>query len=480
MKNERVLAGYEPAALFAHFENISAIPRGSGNEAGVAAYLCDFAEKHGLEYHTDALHNVLIKKSATAGYESHPPVVLQGHTDMVCEKNEDVEHDFLRDGLRLRVDDGWLSAEGTTLGGDDGAAVAIMLALLEDDAIPHPALECVFTTQEETGMDGALGFDWSLVRGRTLINLDSEALDVATVSCAGGATGKIRFDSEPQPCGGKALRIFVTGLAGGHSGADIHLGRANSIITLCRILSETSEKTPIRIASLNGGSKSNAIPRECAAVIAVGDAETAEKAALEAADRIAAELTAADAEFRVEIGPAEADSAFSEADTKRLLAFTALTPNGVQTRSPAAPELVESSCSLGVVRTEGGSVTFTVMPRSSVDSRLDYLIMKINMLAETLGADCAFVDRHPGWAYAAESPIRDAYLETYKEYFGTEARAEAIHAGLECGIISQKLGGIDAVSVGPEMHDIHTPSERMNLQSFADAYALTVRVLGKF
>ncbi len=479
MKN-RVLAGYEPAALFEHFENISAIPRGSGNEAGIAAYLCDFAKNHGLESHTDALHNVLIKKPATPGREARPPVVLQGHTDMVCEKNAGVEHDFLRDGLRLRVDDGWLSAEGTTLGGDDGAAVAIMLALLEDDSFPHPALECVFTTQEETGMDGALGFDWSLVRGRTLINLDSEALDVATVSCAGGATGEIRFSCAPQPYGGQALRVFVSGLAGGHSGTDIRHGRANSVITLCRMLSEAAQKTPLRICSLNGGCKSNAIPRECEAVIAVEDPAAAETALRESADRISKELTAADAAFRAEISPATAETAFSASDTRRLLAFAALVPNGVQSRSPAAPELVESSSSLGVVRTQGDAVTFTVMPRSSVDSRLDSIIMKINILAQTLGADCAFRERHPGWAYAANSPIRERYLETYREYFGTEARAEAIHAGLECGVISQKLGGIDAVSIGPEMRDIHTPDERMNLRSFADAYALTARMLGKF
>ena len=478
-EKQRVLAGYEPTALFEHFENISAIPRGSGNEAGIAAYLCAFARERGLEYRTDTLHNVLIQKPASPGFETRPPVILQGHTDMVCEKNADVEHDFLRDGLKLRVEDGWLSAEGTTLGGDDGAAVAIMLAVLEDEAAAHPALECVFTTQEETGMDGANGFDWSLVRGRTLINLDSETPGVATVSCAGGATGCVRFRAQPQPCADRALRVSVSGLAGGHSGADIHLGRANAVLTLCRILSETADRAPLRLVSLDGGSKANAIPRECAAVIAVEDAPAAEARIKEAARRMKKELSAADAGFCVRTEPVPAEQALSDGDTRRILSFASLVPNGVQTRTPDAPELVESSSSLGIVRTEDGETVFTVMPRSSADSRLDLLIRKIELLAGLLGARAEFFDRHPGWAFAPESRVRKVYLETYREQTGTEARVEAIHAGLECGVIGQKLGGLDAVSIGPDLRDIHTPDERMELRSFADTYALVKRMLEK-
>ena len=477
MGQKRVLPGYEPAALFEYFEDISAIPRGSGNEAGIAAYLCAFAEKTGLEYHTDALHNVLIRKPASPGFEAHPPVILQGHTDMVCEKNADVAHDFLRDGLRLRVDGGWLSAEGTTLGGDDGAAVAMMLAILGDEKAEHPALECVFTVQEETGMDGAVGFDWSLVRGRTMINLDSETPGVATVSCAGGATGSIRFSAEAQPVGGRALRVSVTGLAGGHSGADIHLGRANAILTLCRILSETAEKTPLRLGSLNGGNKSNAIPRECDAVIAVEDAAEARAQIAAAAERVRNELCAADAGFSVKTEEAPAEEALSAEDTRRILAFASLVPNGVQSRTPDVPELVESSSSLGIVRTEAGETVFTVMPRSSAESRLDLIIRKISLLAGLLGAQADFVDRYPGWEYAPASRVRDVYLAAYRETTGTEARVEAIHAGLECGVIGQKLGGMDAVSIGPDLRDIHTPDERMQLDSFAETFALVKRML---
>ena len=477
---ECVLFGYEPQKLYEHFENISAIPRGSGNEKGIADYLCAFAETRGLAYNRDALHNVLIKKAGTTGYETHAPVILQGHTDMVCEKNEDTAHDFLRDGLKLVVRDGWLYADGTTLGADDGAAVAIMLALLEDDTAEYPPLECMFTVQEETGMDGAYGFDYTKLAGRTLINLDSEALDVATVSCAGGVVSDLTFTLKKQPVAGTQLKLSLTGLAGGHSGVDIHKGRANAVRLMGTLLARLAAQTPLRLSAIHGRNKSNAIPRECSAWIVTDDAQTAAAQLADIADGLKAGLCAEDSGFQISVDAAQTvPTAFSSEDTLRLLRCINDVPNGVLSYTPAAPELVEASSNLGIVRTDGETVTLTLMPRSSSEIKLDAIIGQIDALAGELGAQVAHHDRHPGWEYAPESRIRAVYTAAYEALFDATPKTEAIHAGLECGIIGEKLGGIDAVSIGPDMREIHTPNEHLNLKSFADAYALVKAMLAR-
>ncbi|MGI6264742.1 MAG: aminoacyl-histidine dipeptidase [Acutalibacteraceae bacterium] len=471
-----VLDGYEPRRLYQFFEEISAIPRGSGNEAGIAGYLCAFAEKNGLECYRDGLNNVLIKKPAGAGYETHPPVILQGHTDMVCEQNAGTGHDFEREGLRLRVEDGWLSAEGTTLGADDGVAVAIMLALLEDDTLAHPPLECLFTVQEETGMDGAIRFDYDRLAGRTMINLDSESLDVATVSCAGGVTGEMTLSAPRTRTDGTGLVLTLTGLAGGHSGADIHRGRGNAVRLMGRLLTGAGEKTPLRLAAIDGGNKANAIPRECTAAVITGEPDAFRQAVQTLADAIRRECRPEDAGFALAVTPGEETNAFSPADTRRILGAVGLAPNGVTATLPTGG--VETSCSLGIVRTAGDTVTLTFMPRSSRESRLDEMQSRLELLAGCLGGAVTFHDRHPGWAYADESRIREIYRRAYRRRFGKDPKIEAIHAGLECGIFSQRLPGLDAVSFGPEAVAIHTPDERLNLRSFADAYALTRDMLG--
>ena len=470
-----IIHGYEPERLFAHFEEISAIPRGSGNEAGIADHLVRFAQAHGLAHARDALNNVFIRKEATPGFEGRPAVLLQGHTDMVCEQNAGTEHDFLHEGLDLEVENGWLRAKGTTLGADDGAAVAIMLTLLESDSTPHPALECLFTTHEETGMDGALGFDYSQITSRTLINLDSEAMGVATVSCAGGVTSTVTLPCQTSPCPGRALRLSVTGLAGGHSGADIHLGRANAIRFLAQLLTDAGIDD-LRIVSIEGGSKTNAIPRECEAVIRT-DAPDAEERLRAQFARMKAALVPADAGCSLSIEACDAERAYAPDDAGRILKCLTQMPCGVLSFTPDAPELVESSANEGILKSDETGVSLTLMPRANVDAKLDAIIAQIDALASSLGGRVAHSERHPGWAYAPQSPVRDAYLACYRKLFGKEARAEAIHAGLECGIMSQRLPGLDAVSIGPDMVGIHTPDERLDLQSFADCCRLVEEML---
>lgn len=479
--NERVLKGFEPEPLFAFFEDICAIPHGSSNEEKIADYICDFAKQRGLEYYRDSIHNVLIKKEGSAGFENAPPVLLQGHTDMVCEKNSDTIHDFEAEGLKLKVDSGWLYAEGTTLGADDGTAVAAMLAVLDDKNAVHPPLECLFTVQEETGMTGAFEFDYSKIKAKTMINLDSESLDVATVSCAGGVKTQIKYVCDMYKLQNKPLKVSIKGLAGGHSGADIALERGNANKLMGRLLASLYNETPINLVSVCGGNKANAIPRECEAVISVLDYEETKEKLLDMAKTIQNELPSEDSEFKIRIEKAKncGENMFSYKDTSRILSAICLLPDGVITKSRDIAGLVESSSNLGVITTQGNAVELTAMPRSSVESRLDDIMLKMELLAKNTGAEIFHHDRYPGWRYAKQSRIRDIYKSTFKELCGHEAKTAAEHAGLECGIIGNKLGGVDAVSIGPCILEIHTPNERLDLKSFADFYELLLAMLRK-
>ena len=329
------ITGYQPERLFHFFEDISAIPRGSSNEKAVSDYLVAFAKERGLWYHQDALHNVIIKKPASAGAEDKPAVMLQGHLDMVCEKLAGVDHDFEKDGIDLIVKDGVLTANGTTLGGDNGAAVALMLAVLDDDALAHPALECVFTTQEETGLTGAAGLDKSLISARTMINLDSEEEGIATVSCAGGMRFTMTRPITRHTASGKLLTIDVSGLLGGHSGTDINKERQNGIILLARLVNRVLHETGAQLASFAGGSKDNAIPREVCAVLVCSDAdiEKAQSIAEAMAADFAAELVPFEPDFKCTISAQDgAAEVLSEADAKAFISAICLAPNGVRLR----------------------------------------------------------------------------------------------------------------------------------------------------
>lgn len=476
------ITGYQPERLFHFFEDISAIPRGSSNEKAVSDYLVAFAKERGLWYHQDALHNVIIKKPASAGAEDKPAVMLQGHLDMVCEKLAGVDHDFEKDGIDLIVKDGVLTANGTTLGGDNGAAVALMLAVLDDDALAHPALECVFTTQEETGLTGAAGLDKSLISARTMINLDSEEEGIATVSCAGGMRFTMTRPIARHTASGKLLTIDVSGLLGGHSGTDINKERQNGIILLARLINRVLHETGAQLASFAGGSKDNAIPREVCAVLVCSDAdiEKAQSIAAAMAADFAAELVPFEPDFKCTISAQDgAAEVLSEADAKAFISAICLAPNGVRRRNLKQDGFVVTSLNLGVARMDDTTASLVFAPRSSVASLQNYTTDCLYLLAETFGFDCDIAGAYPGWSFAEESPIRDTFIASYRELFDADLKIEAIHAGLECGLFSDALPGLDAIAVGPTIRGCHTPDEYLPLDSFERFYSLLTDVLSR-
>ncbi len=464
---EPIIRGYRHESFFRYFEEISRIPRGSGNEAGIAAYLAGFAESRGLYFLTDAWNNVFIRKGATPGYEKVEPILLQGHTDMVCEKNADSDHDFEKDPLDLYVENGLLRARGTTLGGDDGVAVALMLSLLDDETLPHPVLECLFTSGEETGLYGARHFDCSVVTARRMLNLDTEEDGEAIASCAGSVDLVFGLEGDLEAAGEHTLDLFVTGLAGGHSGADIHTGRANAIRLMGRILARLYEDCPFRLVSLRGGNKRNAIPRECGASLVVLDRERARALAAEEADRIAAELWPDDKGFRLSLRRGRmAESCFSYRDTSRILNCMLLPAGGVVSLSPANPAFVRTSANMGVISAEKGIFSVSLMARSSCDSEMDALLLSYRRLAKALGLSYTEEERAGGWDLNPDSKLAADYLRIYRKLFPDSApKVSAIHAGLECGIFVAALPGCDALSVGPTIYEIHSPNEALDLSS---------------
>jgi dipeptidase D len=461
-----VVNGRKPESVFRYFEEISAIPRGSFNESGIADYLCAFAKDRGLVYHRDEANNVLIKSPASHGMEGRPALLLQGHTDMVCEKNADVEHDFLRDPLKLYVEGNQLRAKGTTLGADNGIAVAMMLALLDGELADHPALECLFTTAEEVGLNGAHAFDYSLLDSRRMLNLDSEALGVVTAGCAGGLRSDLTLEFMPRAFAGECVHLQIKGLMGGHSGENINCGRANANKLMGRLLALLSEKTETYIVSLSGGSKDNAIPRECEALIAVSNADEAMELLTDAAEALAEEMGRDDRGFTVICESAEPSVEMMNAeDSRRVIALLNVAQNGVIEMSRQVAGLVEYSRNLGVIRFEDGKITFVFSTRSSIEERLDASIRELNLLAALTGCKTRHHSRYPGWSYANVSDIRDRYLATYKTVTGREATVNVIHAGLECGVIRSHVPDMDMISIGPDMKDIHSPNEALDLDS---------------
>ena len=468
----------EPCAVFRFFEELCAIPHPSYHEERVADYLVDFAKVRALEYVRDDLNNVLIRKPATEGMEGCAPLLLQGHTDMVCEKNGDVEHDFMRDPLKLFLDGDLLGAHGTTLGGDDGIAVAIMLAILDGAMERHPALECLFTVSEEVGLNGALGFDYTQIRARRMLNLDSEAIGVITAGCAGGLRSDLTLSPARVPFCGTALRVSVKGLMGGHSGCDIHTGRANANRLMGRLLAPLGNA--ISLVSLCGGSKDNAIPRECEAVIAATDAASVTASILRVAEEIRGELVREDLGFAVSSEVIQApDTMLTREDSARAIALLVCTENGVLAMNKDERALVEWSRNLGVIRTDGetGELKFVFSSRSATESLLDASIATLDAMAAITGCKTHHHSRYPGWSYAPASELRRLYSEAYRSVTGKDARVEVIHAGLECGIIYSNLPDMDIISIGPDLYDIHSPKERLSLPSVNLLWNTLVRLM---
>ena len=477
------ITGYKPEKLFHFFEDISAIPRGSANEKAISDYLVAFAEERNLWYHRDALFNVIIKKPASAGAKEKPAVMLQGHTDMVCEKLAGVAHDFTTDPLDLIIKDGVLSANGTTLGGDNGAAIACMLAILDDVTLTHPALECVFTTQEEIGLNGAEALDKSLLSARTMINLDSEDEGVATVSCAGGLRFGLTRPITRSKKEGMLLHLEATGLLGGHSGTDINKEHQNANLLMARMINHLFHNTDALLVDFNGGTKDNAIPRETSATLFYSDevaAKNAENLALALSADFSSEICPYEPAFQflvsTENGTADVISA---EDGKAFITAMCLAPNGVQFRNMNLDGFTVTSLNLGIAATDETSASLVFAPRSSVATLMSALKEKLCLLAETFGFEVSMHGEYPGWSFAEVSPIRDVFVQSYKELFHDDLKIEAIHAGLECGLFSDAIPGLDAIAVGPTIRGCHTPDEHLPLDSFERFYELLTDVLKK-
>lgn len=479
---EYKITGFEPAALFRNFEEFSAVPRGSFHNEKVSDFLVTFARDRGLEVYRDEALNVIIKKPGQNGGEGKPPVILQGHMDMVCEKVHGCDHDFETQGIDMYVtDDGWLTANGTTLGGDDGIADATMMTLLDDDTLTYPPLECVFTTDEEVGLLGANVLDYSKLDGRLMLNLDSEDEGVATVSCAGGMDYSMTRALTCEKQSGETVTIDVKGLLGGHSGTDIDLGHANADKLIARAVLAVLEDNDARLVSFVGGTKGNAIPREAEAVLWF---PTADKAAA-AEDKLKALGEAFTHEIRrlepgidVTVSRAAAEvSVMSREDTEAVISAIVLAPNGVQTRDPLMDNFVISSLNLGIVRVEDGTALLGFAPRTSVDSLMDAITNELALTAKTFGFETEVSGAYPGWEKVEDSVLCDTMKESYRTLFGKELKVEGIHAGLECGLFFANLPGLDPVSIGPTMRGVHTPDEKMDLTSCEQFYKLVVDVL---
>ena len=479
---EYKITGFEPAALFRNFEEFSAVPRGSFHNEKVSDFLVTFARDRGLEVYRDEALNVIIKKPGQNGGEGKPPVILQGHMDMVCEKVHGCDHDFETQGIDMYVtDDGWLTANGTTLGGDDGIADATMMTLLDDDTLTYPPLECVFTTDEEVGLLGANVLDYSKLDGRLMLNLDSEDEGVATVSCAGGMDYTMTRALTCEKQSGETVTIDVKGLLGGHSGTDIDLGHANADKLIARAVLSVLEDEAARLVSFTGGTKGNAIPREAAATLWFPTADAAETAAekLHAlGEAFTHEIRRLEPGIDVTVSRAAAEvSVMSREDTEAVISAIVLAPNGVQTRDPLMDNFVISSLNLGIVRVEDGTALLGFAPRSSVDSLMDAITNELALTAKTFGFETEVSGAYPGWEKVEDSVLCDTMKESYRTLFGKELKVEGIHAGLECGLFFANLPGLDPVSIGPTMRGVHTPDEKMDLTSCEQFYKLVVDVL---
>ena len=472
------LAGLEPAAVFGYFEEICAIPHGSRNTKMISDYLVGFAKAHNLTYHQDEMNNVILFAPGTCGMEDRPPVILQGHIDMVCEKEASCPIDMAAEGLDVTHDDTCVYAKGTTLGGDDGIAAAMAMALLADDTIPHPPLEVVMTTEEEIGLLGATAIDLSQLKGRTLINLDSEAEGVFTVSCAGGCTACISLPVERRAVYGPCIRLTVDGLQGGHSGADIHLKRANANKIMGEFMSRIQKLMPLCLTSLSGGAKDNAIPRSCqATLVAMGiNLERINDIAAALQEEVRANYDEPDATVQAFDVDALGGNSLSTESTAKVISLLCSAPNGVQEWSADIEGLVQTSLNLGIAKLgDRFSATFSV--RSSVNSEKQEVLDQLKALAEMLDGTYSQDGEYPAWEYRKESHLLDTMVRVYREMFAQEPKVEAIHAGLECGLFSQKLPGLDCVSIGPQMYDIHTTRERLEIASTERVWKFLLEVL---
>jgi dipeptidase D len=473
----------EPQALWQHFDQILTIPHGSGNEAALREHIIEIAKRNGLEYHVDGVGNLLVRKPGSSGKENAPAVVLQNHLDMVNEKNSDVEHDFETDAIKPERDGDYLKAAGTTLGADNGIGAAAALALLEATDLVHGPIEALFTIEEETGLIGAADLDATMITGRMLLNLDGEEEGILYVGCAGGGDSEVTLTLTPAPTpqGSTAVELKLHGMKGGHSGCDIHLQRGNAIKLLVRaIYAVKLQGTQLSLAALQGGSAHNAIPREAFATVVVAESDLdAFRAAFDK------EIAAIMDEFR----PAEPDmksdvqlvdcpaDVWNESSTTAVLGLITATPHGAMSMSYDIPGLVETSTNLATVLPDNGSLAIGMSSRSSVESALEALRQRIRSAGELAGAKVVEGDSYPGWKPNLASPLLKVVKRAHAKELGVEPKIEAIHAGLECGIIGEKLDGMDMISFGPQIEFPHSPDERVKIDTVGQFYRLLSAVL---
>ena len=472
-----ILEHLEPRGVFRFFEELCAIPHGSSNTKAVSDWLMDFARERGLEAYQDGLNNVIIIKEATSGYESAEPVILQGHMDMVCEKAPGCAKDMEKEGLDLAVDGDAVYAEGTTLGGDDGIAMAMALAILDADDIPHPRLEAVFTVDEEIGMLGATALDVSMLRGRRMLNLDSEEEGVFTVGCAGGNLTQCTLPLTRAPYAGKALTVTVGGLRGGHSGAEIDKGLGNANMLMGRLLYAASRKAELRLVEVNGGLKDNAIPRETVATLVTTDPEAVLAVCRELDAQLKNEYRTTDPDVFVTAAESTASLPMDDDTTRRVLCFLTCAPNGIQAMSADMPGLVQTSLNLGILKTEKDAVIASFCVRSSIDGQKQMLVERLTCMTEALGGTVEVFGDYSGWEYRPDSPLRALLVEVFTQQSGHAPRIEAIHAGVECGIFSGKLPGLDCVSMGPDLTEIHTCREKLYISSVQRLWTMVLETL---
>lgn len=469
--------------VFTYFKEMNQIPRPSGYEKAVSDWLVAFAKDKDLKVIQDEALNVIIKKPGTEGYEDSEILILQGHMDMVPEKAEGSDHDFSKDPIEFIVDGDYVHANNTTLGADNGIAVAYALAILASEDISHPPLEVIITTNEETGMDGAFAFNPEDLDGRRLINLDAEEEGILLTSCAGGIGSVISLGLEKEESSNKlGKEISIGGLFGGHSGMEIHKQRANATQTLARVLKNLGQEVDFDLVSLDGGSKHNAIPRTAAAKVLVADDRSLGAFIEKWNEVLASELRGIDEGINLEVKDWENPSqiAMTKGTRDKLIAGISLVPTGVINMSTDIEGLVQTSNNLGVVITEEDKVTLESSTRSSVKTMRDEVAGRLEMLADLLGAEIEFDAGYPEWEYAKESKLRDVYIEAAKEMYGEDPVVTAIHAGLECGVFSEKYDGkIDLISMGPNLFDVHTPKEKMDIKSAERTFELIKSILAK-
>lgn len=464
-----VLQGLQPEEVFRFFEEICGIPHTSYHEKEISDYCVRFAEERGLFCSRDEMGNVLIVAEATPGYEEEDTIIIQGHLDMVGDKEAGCTLDMEKDGVKLQVDGDYIRAEGTTLGGDDGIAVAYALAVLDADSIPHPRLEVVLTVCEEVGLLGATAMDLSMCRGRRLINIDSEIEGVLTAGCAGGRRAECRIPVRWTEATGLPHVITLDGLAGGHSGTEIHKGRANANLILGRFLLLLQKKMSVRISALFGGAKENVIPKDGKLLLMLkpGEEDILMEVTGEFYRQMEAEYGTADPNIHLSVS-VEKERSGRVLDTesaKKVIAALTLAANGVQAMSMDLPGLVETSLNLGVTDLTEDELVLKFSVRSSVPSAKEHVAGKLELLTELLGGTVTFQGDYPAWTYARDSAFRDLCVRIFEEQYGKKPEIQAIHAGLECGILSGKLEGLDCISFGPDQIDIHTPNEHLSISS---------------